>query len=104
MSELNKQDKKIKVLVYLLNEDNQEQIFVKSKDIICPKCYEPYRFQIENYKIKLYDCINNHITDNINFIDFRNTQKINESNIICEICKDNNKGKSYNHEFYKCLT
>ena len=29
MSEFNKQDKKIKVLVYLLNEDNQEQIFVK---------------------------------------------------------------------------
>ena len=104
MSELNKQDKKIRVLVYLLDEDNQEQVFVKSKDIICPKCYEPCRFQIENYKIKLYDCINNHITDNINIIDFPNTQKINESNIICGICKDKNKGKSYNHEFFKCLT
>ena len=105
MSYLNKTDNKMKVLVNLINEENKDEVFVKSKEIICPKCYEPCKFKIENYKIKLYDCVNNHEINNIKILkEFLNTQKINISNIICDKCKVNNRGKSYNHEFYKCLT
>ena len=35
---------------------------------------------------------------------FEDTQKINESKIICNICTNNNKNKSFNHKFYFCLT
>ena len=104
MNQLNKTDNKMMILVVLLNEEKKEKILADSKDIICPKCLEPCRFKIENYKIKLYDCINNHITDNIKFMDFKNTQKVNISNITCSQCKEKNKGNSYNHEFYSCLT
>ena len=58
---------------------------------------------IENYKIKLYDCINGHITSNIKIKDFENTQKINESEIICNIYKFKNKGNCQKDEFFYCL-
>jgi len=104
MSHINKQDKKMKVLVTLINEANSTQVYSDSKEIICPKCFEPCLYKIENYVIKLYDCINNHITNNIKINDFPNTQKINMSNIICGICKEKNKANSFNNEFYLCLT
>ena len=108
MNKLNKQNNKMKVLVYSIEETtiNKEEIKVKSKDIICPKCQEPCRIKIEkeNYKIKLFDCSQKHITDNIRIIDFPNTQKINISNVICSKCKTKNKGNSVNNEFYICLT
>ena len=34
---------------------------------------------------------------------FEETQKIDESKIICDLCKTNNKEKSFNKQFYICL-
>ena len=106
MSRIDKQNKKMKILVTTaIKEDPiNEQVFTKSKDIICPKCKQPCIISIDNYKIKLYECINNHITEDINFIDFINTQKINESEIKCNQCKFKNKGNCPNDEFFVCLT
>ena len=79
MSFVNKGNNTIHVLVDLINVDEKKQVISKSRDIICPKCYEPCKFEIKNYKIKLYDCVNNHIIDNIKLIDFQRTQQINLS-------------------------
>ena len=105
MSNLNKKNKKMKIFVTMVvnDEQNKEQVIAKSKEIICPQCKEPCRIIIENYKIKLYECINGHITKNITLIDFNNTQSINESQIICDNCKFKNKGNCPGDEFYKCL-
>jgi len=104
MNPLNKENKILKILVNLINPSKPEQNLIKSKDIICPKCYEPCRIKIENYRFKLYDCVNNHIIDNIKINDFQNTQMINMKDIICEIHKDKNMANSYKNKFYKCLT
>ena len=104
MNPLNKENKILKILVNLINPSKPEQNLIKSKDIICPKCYEPCRIKIENYGFKLYDCVNNHIIDNIKINDFQNTQMINMNDIICEIHKDKNMANSYKNKFYKCLT
>ena len=104
MSNLNKQNKRITVLVNSIDKDEQEKVIIQSKDIICPDCKEPCRYIIENYQIKLFDCCKNHITNDIKFIDFNKTQEINISKIICDICKLKNKGNSHNHEFFICLT
>ena len=103
---LDQNNKKMKILVYNMEQDdrNNNQVTSQSKDIICPDCKEPCRIMIENYKIKLYDCINGHITSNIKIKDFENTQKINESEIICNICKFKNKGNCPKDEFFYCLT
>ena len=85
MSNFNKENKKMKIIVTMIENDeyNKEQVIIKSKDIICPQCKKPCRITTENSKIKLFDCINGHTTEDIKFIDFDNTQKVNESNIIC---------------------
>ena len=64
---MDQSNKKMKILVYNIEPDDRgnDQVTSQSKDIICPDCKEPCRIMIENYKIKLYDCINGHITSNI---------------------------------------
>ena len=105
MSNLNKKNKKMKIIVTMTENDNQneEQVIAKSKDIICPQCKEPCRITTENSQIKLYDCVNGHNNKDIKFIDFDNTQNINESQIKCDNCKLKNKGNCPADEFYRCL-
>ena len=80
MNKLNKESKKMKILVYLIEGGNTIiQATIKSKDIICPICKELCRIKIENYKMKLFGCNNNHTIDNIKIQDFQNTQKINSN-------------------------
>ena len=76
----------------------------KSRDVICPICKENCRISIINYKIILYECKNGHKINNILLEDFNNSQIINESSIICDDCKDENKGSSFKKHFFKCLT
>ena len=103
---IDKKEKKITILVNEMNNvilDDKRGI-IKSKEIICPKCYEMCFLKIKDYKIKLYDCKNSHITKDILLDEFENTQKINISKIICNNCNRNNKSNTYNNKFYKCLT
>ena len=102
MNDFDKINKKMKVLVKIIKEE-ENKVIIKSKEIICPECHEPCRIKFENYKIKLYGCVNSHAKENINLINFNDTQKIDLSKIICDICKDKNKGNSYKNEFYLCL-
>jgi hypothetical protein len=60
--------------------------------------------KINNYKIELYDCKNNHYIDNILLEEYENTQKLDISKIICNICNKNNKSDTYNNGFYICNT
>ena len=91
--------------ITVINSDiKKEDIFIQAKEIICPQCNESCRIKIENGKIKLFGCINNHNYVEIDILNFKNTQKINISKIICNDCKDTNMGNVHNYEFYKCLT
>ena len=76
----------------------------KSKEIICPKCYENCKIQIKDYKIKLFDCKNDHELNNLSFEEFNNSQFIIESIITCNNCNNINKNKTYNKQFFKCIT
>jgi len=58
--------------------------------------------EINDYKIKLKNCINKH-DRNILIEEFENSQLINLSKIICNNCKINNMGDTYNNKFYRCL-
>ena len=106
MTDMEKRNQKIKVLVNMIEDksNDKKQVIIQSKDIICPECGEPCRITLENCKIKLFGCVNNHITKDIRLLNFPKTQKTDISKIICDKCKVNNKGDSTNHKFYKCLT
>ena len=94
---------KIKILVSLINEEVNKNIFIKSKNIICPECKENIRLKIVDYKIKLFGCKNNHIINNMLLEKYEDTQYIDISKIICELCKEKNKGNSHNNIFHRCI-
>ena len=102
----NKSNEMIQVLVYMAESDNKEkgQVIIKSEDIICPKCKEPCRITMEDFRIKLFGCIDGHITEDIKISEFAETQKINMSKIICDKCKIKNRGNCPKNDFYRCLT
>ena len=93
-----------KILVYSNAPIQKPDVIKKSNNIICPECKEDIRLKINNFKIYLYDCKNGHQINDIFLNEFEKTQNINLSKIICDSCKENNKGESYNNEFYFCVT
>ncbi len=104
IKDLVKQSNEITITVNTNNEEGTKRILVDSKEVICPECKEPCRFQIENYKVKLSNCKNGHLIENMKLKDFAKKQKINYANIICDSCKIANKGEAPNQQFNFCLT
>ena len=104
MSESDKRNKKIIILVLSINSTiiNENTNIKISNDVICPKCKEICKYEINNYKIKLYDCKNGHITNNIKLDEFKINQSIDISQIKCDKCKDKNKSNTFNNEMYIC--
>ena len=98
---------KMNIIVFdnstLLNR-NTNVLFQKSKEIICPICYDNSKLCVEDYNLFLYGCKYNHKIDNILINEFEKTQYIDMSKILCEICQVKNKGKTYNNMFYRCNT
>ena len=92
-----------KILVIDNNQNNNSQdIIIKSNVIICPQCKEYASLSIDNYHLTISNCKNGHIK-NINIEDFAETQKINISQIICEQCKNKNMGNAIGHLFFRCI-
>ena len=58
MSESDKKDKRMRILVYSINSTINlgNTNIIKSNDIICPTCTESCKYEIKDYKIKLYEC------------------------------------------------
>ena len=95
----NEEDKKRDIIYIVVGEkENNSEInknnIINTTNIICPICKENTLININDYRINLFDCKNGHKMNNICLIDFKNTQKIDISKIICDICKINNKGNN----------
>ena len=105
---INEEDTKrntMNILVDKVNEGNNiNEKIIKSKEIICPECNENILININNYKFNLNDCKNGHNNNNILLNEFENLQNIDISKIICNDCKENNKGNTFNNNFYRCCT
>ena len=95
---------KMDILVTKIEESPNCVKNIISKDVICPECKENIILNFEDYKINLQGCKNNHKYDSILLDKFGETQKITLNGIKCNICEINNKGITYNNEFYKCIT
>ena len=102
-----KQRNQMDILVYPIKEktiieDNNS--LIKAEQIICPICGEIAKILINDYKITIFDCKNNHKKENISLTEFEKTQIIDESKIICNNCKNATKNRVYNKEFYICTS
>jgi len=106
LSEIIEKEKldKIKILVYSIDNINNNKSIIKSKYIKYPKCKENIKYKFNNYKINLYGCKNRHRIENILLVEFKKSQYIDISKIECDIYKEANKSNTYKNEFYKCLT
>ena len=94
--------KKMVVLAYdLMDKESNNQTISKSNNVICPSCGENIKLSIKNYKISLFDCKNGHKINNLSLKAFEESQKIDNSKIICAKCKE--KKNSSKNQFYKCL-
>ena len=84
IEEINNGNNEIKILAYELDGfDNNEEELKESEFIIYPNCKELCFFNINNYKINLSNCKNNHYFSNFIINEFNDIQKINESKKIC---------------------
>jgi len=98
----NQNNKKI-ILVYKYTDTTiNNKVTKTSNEVICPICKEICLLEIKDYKISLYNCKNGH-NSNLSIKEFNESQIINLSDIICNICKERNKGNTHNNEFFKCL-
>jgi surface protein len=114
VEDLNCNESPIQIIVKDINEvvsntDSGDNSFFKlypnlkpSKDIICPTCREQCVIKVDEFKVSLEGCHKEHKSSDMSLIDFNKTQFINESNIICDKCK-NDKAQLKNN-IYRCLT
>ena len=99
-----KNSNKMNIIVNQIEEINKNNNLIKSKFIICPECKEKTFIKIEDYRIELYNCKNNHKINDIILEKYEQTQLIDISNIKCDECKENNKSNTFNNEFFKCIS
>ena len=85
------------------NKKEKEKKIIKSNEIICPECGNFTKIKIDNYNIDLGECENKHKKNNILFNEFEDTQKIDLSKIICDVCKERNKANNED-KFFKCFS
>ena len=104
ISDDDRQTNKMKIITNLIEEnESNDQNNYKSKDILCPQCGEKCLLSMNNFKIKLYNCKNGHISNYISLDDYEKIQKIKDLNIKCQICNEKNRNNTYNNEFYQCI-
>ena len=91
----------INILVFEKNEQIKKENIIKSKEVLCPTCKDNALINIKKYKIS-FNCKNGHKIKNK--ILNENMLDLDVSQIVCNICKDNNKGNAFNNIFYRCIT
>ena len=105
ITEIDKDSNKMLIMVFypIINQqDDENNSKIKARELICPKCFESINIKIQNYKIFLSNCKNEHKIKELTFKNFEKTQNIDLKSIICNICNKKNKFNTNNNEFYKC--
>ena len=99
----NRIDKERKIMSVLVNEINTEiknSSVIKSLFPICPICKQSIKYDIVDYKILCSGCKNGH-SKKILIKDYENYQKIDLSNIKCNLC-NKNKYYTYSNQMFIC--
>ncbi len=88
-------------LYFSMNIKVEEKTIKIPNEIICPECNENILIKIQDYKINMFNCKNNHKYQNISFEDLNDSQKIDISKIKCNICNESNINNI--NEIYICI-
>ena len=99
VNNIDKERKEMNIIVQNLEKSMLIIKKPKAKEIICPICKENILISIKNYRMNLYDCINNHKINDILFSEYEKTQK-SKTNTYCYSCKNEIEN---NNKFFKCV-
>ena len=90
LEQINNKDNRITIYVQeLANEDTQkEEDNSEKKNILCPICGKSCIINIDDYKITLNRCENEHNKANIFLKDYNEIQNSIKSKILCNKCKE----------------
>ena len=102
--EIDRIRKKMSILVFDNQFEQNVSKIKKSNYIICPKCNESILISINDYKISLYECKNGHKIDKILFNEFEKTQYLDETKIVCDKCKKIKKSETFEQKFFICYS
>ena len=105
-NKMDKERNKMNILVYEISSDPQDEKInqvKQTKQVLCPECDENIKIKIENYKVKLFDCKNGHKSIKL-LSEFNKLLNVDESKIICDLCKNAKKSETYKNIFYYCYT
>ena len=76
---INKTDKErgtMSIIVVDHSNENGNNNKIISPYIICPICKEHARYEIKDFRIRIFNCKNGHVVDDILIKDFESTQMI----------------------------
>ena len=106
INENDKNSNKIRILVTDIENEEEENNNLRSREIICPTCHECIKINIYNYGIYLTECRNHHRIDKKikDIKEYEYIQNINQKGIICDDCKIVNKSDTYKNAFFICNT
>ena len=103
----NNEDERRHKMNILVVDENIEEVndvnLKESEEIICQECKQNALIKIEDYRITT-ECKNKHLKKNLSIKEFVDSQKIDISQIMCDICKIRNQSNIYNNEIYRCIT
>ena len=100
---LDKERNKMAILVNEINPDIPEEEIKQTKKVLCPDCGENIKIKFEKYNVKLFGCKNGHKSEK-SFAEFQKLINIDESKIVCDLCKDAKKSDVFKNIFYYCFT
>ena len=99
LGEINNKDNKITIIVNELVNDTQKEDSSLENNVLCPKCGKICLININDYRITLNNCENNHNINNILLEDYKEIQNSIDSKIKCNKCgKEENE--IYGKQFY----
>ena len=104
ISDINQNEIKILVQENNNNEQNENSDKILSKYPICPECGGIIRIDIKDYKINLFECDKGHELKGLTFQQYVKVQKLDETKIVCDNCKNINKAQTHENKFYKCFS
>ena len=100
MQVMNSSDKSRNRLSIIVNKIDDG--FVKHYNVICPLCLESASVECKDYKYNL-KCDNGHVFNNLTPFEFKKTQEIETSRIVCDICHEKNLADWDAVNFSRCL-
>ena len=104
INNLDKEKKSFKVLVKSIIDTYSKgnSNYIISKQCICPTCSEIAKISFQDYKINLLCRLGHEYK--LLIPKYKETQKIDQSKIICDVCKNNNKIITFQNMFHRCNT